>query len=64
MKMLQKTIDWESLEIYQKSVRDGVCFRNFASLQCTDCKSTIHKIFHRFFSEYVPKTSFLKKNIL
>ena len=32
---------------------------NFAALQCTDCNSTINRLHHRFFSEYVPKTIYL-----
>ena len=62
--MLRKNNWLLSLEIYQKRVFDGVYFSNFASLQCTDCKSAIHIIYHIFFSEYVPKTSFIKNNIL
>ena len=33
-------------------------------LQCTDCNSTVKRLHLRFFLEYVPNTSFLKKDIL
>lgn len=62
--MLRKSNWLLSLEIYQKRVFDGVYFSNFATLQCTDCKSTIHIIYHILFSEYAPKTSLIKINFL
>ena len=42
-------------ENFPKNVYDGVCFNKIASLCCTNCSSTITRIHHRFFSEYVPK---------
>ena len=54
----------ESLEITQKSVRDGVSFGKVTSLQCSDCNFTIKRTHHKYFQEYVPKTNCIKKNIL
>ena len=62
--MLQKIIDWESLKIFQKNFYNGVSFGKVTSLQFSGCNFTIKRTHHRFFSEYVPKTSCLKKNIL
>ena len=62
--MLQKTIDWESLKIFQKNFYDGVSFSKVTSLQFSDCNFTIKKTHHRLFLEYAPKISCLKKNIL
>ena len=56
-------IDREGLEISQKNVYDGV-FSKVTYLQFTDCNSSIKRLLHRSFSEYVSKTSCLKKNIL
>ena len=39
-------------------------FRKVANLQCTDCDSTINRLHHRLFSEYVLKTSCHKKIFL
>ena len=41
-----------------------VFFSKVTCLQFTDCKSSIKRLLHRSFSEYVSKASFLKKNIL
>ena len=64
MKMLQKTINVKDLKILKKMSYNGVCFGKIASLQCTDYISAFSKLYHRFFLEYVPSFSFLKKNIL
>ena len=61
MKMLQQIIDGKSLEVSQKSVYEGVSFRNVTNLQCLDCNFAIKIAHHRYFLEYVPKTSCLKK---
>ena len=55
MKMLQKIIDLESLEIFQKNL-NGVSFSKVTSLRFSDCNFTIKRTHHRFFLEYVPKT--------
>ena len=62
--MLRKIIDWESLKIFQKNFFNGVSFSKVVSQQFSDCNFTIKRTHHRFFLEYVPKTSCLKKNIL
>ena len=62
--MLRKTIDWESLKIFQKNFYNGVSFSKVTSLQLSGCNFTIKRTHHRFFLEYVPKTSCPKKNIL
>ena len=62
--MLLKIIDWESLKIFQKNFYNGVSFSKVTRLQFSDCNFTIQRIHHRFFLEYVPKTSCLKNNIL
>ena len=59
--MLRKIIDGKSLEISQKSVYEGVSFNKVTNLQCSDCKFAIKIAHHRYFLEYVPKTSCLKK---
>ena len=41
--MLQRMINVESLENLQKRVYNGVYFNNVASLQYTDCNSTMNK---------------------
>ena len=61
MKMLGKIIDCESLEISQEHFYDGVSFSKVTILQRSDCNFAIKRTHHRFFLEYVPKTS-LKKN--
>ena len=62
--MLPKRIDWESLKIYQKNFYNGVYFIKITSLQLSDCNFTIKRSHHRFFLEYVLKTSCLKTTIL
>ena len=64
MKILRKTIDCENLEISQENVCYGVYFSKITNLQCTDRNSTKKKLHHKFFLEYVPKTSCFKKSIL
>ena len=61
MKMLRKIIDGKSLEISQKNVYEGVSFSKVTNLQCSDCNFAIKIAHHRYFLEYVPKTSCLKK---
>ena len=60
MKMLRKIIDSKSLRISQENIYEGVSFSKVTKLQCSDCNFPI-KIHHRYFLEYVPKTSCLKK---
>ena len=64
MRILRKIIGCKHLGNSQENVYDGVHFIKIASPQCRDSKSTINRLDHRFFSEYVPKISSLKKNIL
>ena len=64
MEMLQKIIDGKSLGISKEYVYEGVSFNKVASLQCSDCNFAIKIAHHRYFLEYVPKTSYLRKNIL
>ena len=59
--MLPKIIDGKSLEISQENVYEGVPFSKVTNLQCSDCNFTIKIAHHRYFLEYVPKTSCLKK---
>ena len=59
--MLPKIIDGKSLEISQKNVYEGVSFSKVTNLQCSDCNFAIKIAHHRYFLEYVPKTSCLKK---
>ena len=58
MKLITKV--WK---IFKNMYIDEVYFSKAASLQCTGCNSTIKRLHHRFFSKYVLKTSYLKKNI-
>ena len=62
--MLQKIIDCKCLDIFQKKICDGVSFSKVTSLQCSDCNFTIKRTHHRFFLDYVLKTSCIKKTIL
>ena len=39
-------------------------FSKVVCLQCPDCNSSIKRLHHRFFPQYVSKSSCLKKNIL
>ena len=61
MKMLRKIIDSKSLEISQENVYEGVSFSKVTNLQCSDCNFAIKIAHHRCYTEYVPKTSCLKK---
>ena len=61
--MIQKIIDCESLENLQENVYDGVCFSKVPHLQRTDFHSTISRLHHRTFLEFVPKISCFK-NVL
>ena len=61
MKMLRKILDGKCLEIYQKNVYEGVSFSKVTNLQCFGCNFAIKIAHHRYFLEYVPKTSCLKK---
>ena len=54
MKMLRKIIDGKSLEIFQENVYEGV----FSAKLQTFAINIAH---YRYFWEYVPKTSCLKK---
>ena len=62
MKMLGEITDCESLEISQKNFYDEVSLNKVTNLQCSDCNFAIKRTHHSFFLEYVPKTSYLKKN--
>ena len=61
-----RVIDCGSFENSQAKIYNGVYFNKAANLsvQCTDCNSTINRLYHKFFSQNVPKTSCLNKNIL
>ena len=61
MEMLRKIIDGKSLEISQENVYEGVSFSKVTSLHCSDCNSAIKTAHHRYFLEYVAKTSCLEK---
>ena len=61
MKMLRKITDGKSLEIFREKVYEGVPFSKVTNLQCSDCNFAIKTAHHRYFLEYVPKTSCLKK---
>ena len=61
MKMLRKIIDGKSLIISQENVYEGVSLSKVTNLQCSDCNFAIKIAHHRYFLEYVPKTSCLKK---
>ena len=63
MRKLRTIIDCKQ-ENSQENVYDGVHCSKTASPQCRDSKSSINILDQRFFSEYVPKLSFHKKNIL
>ena len=58
MKMLRKIIDGKSLEISQENVYEGVSFSKVTNLQCNFAIKVAH---HRYFLEYVPRTSCLRK---
>ena len=61
MQILRKIIDFESFEISQENFYDGVSFSKVANLPGSDCNCAIKRTQHRFFLDYVPKTSCLKK---
>ena len=61
MKILGKITDCKNLEISQENFYDEVSFSKVTNLQCSDCNFAIKRTLHRFFLEYVPKTSCLKK---
>ena len=62
MKMLGKTTDCDSLEISHENFYDGVSFSKVKNIQSSGCNFSIKRTHHRFFLEYVPKTSCLKRN--
>ena len=62
MKTFGKLTDCKSLEISQENFYDEVSFSKVTNLQCSDCNFAEKRTYHRFFLEYVPKTSSLKKN--
>ena len=59
--MLRKMIDGKSLEMSQENIYEEVSFSKVTSPQCSDCNFAIKIDHHRYFLEYVPKTSCLKK---
>ena len=59
--MWGKIIDGKSLGISKENVYEGVSFSKVTSLQCSDCNFAIKIAHHRYFLEYVTKTSCLKK---
>ena len=62
--MLRKINDRKSLEISHQNVYDGIFFSKVVCLQCPDCNSSIKSLHHRFFPQYISKSSCFKKNIL
>ena len=62
MKVFGKIINCESLGISQENLYDGVSFSKVTNLQYSDCYFAIKRTCHRFFLEYVPERSSLKKN--
>ena len=58
--MLRKKTDWESLIIFQ-NVCNRVSFSRVTSLQFSGCNFTIKRNHHKFFLQYIPKTSCLRK---
>ena len=61
-----KIIDWlqKFSESSQENVCDRVHFSKVANPQCADYNAAIRRLHDRFFLEYTPKTSCLKKNTL
>ena len=53
MKMLRKRFDCESYENSQENVSGRVYFSKAASLQCTDCISTINLLHNRFLEKFM-----------
>ena len=62
MKMLWEITDRERLEFSQENFYDGVSFSKNTNLQRSDCNFAIKRTHHRFFLEYLQKSSCLKKN--
>ena len=58
--MLRKKTDWKKLIIFW-NFYNRVSFRRVTSLQFSGCNFTIKRTHHKFFLEYIPKTSCLKK---
>ena len=48
----------------RKAASVVIFFSKVDSLQCLDCNSSINRLHHRFFPQYVSKSSCLEKNIL
>ena len=61
MKMLRKIIDGKSLEMSQENAYEGVSFSKVTNRQCSDCNFAVKIAHHRYFLEYVTKTTCLKK---
>ena len=61
MEMLRKIIDGKNLEISQENAYEEVFFSKVKSVKCSDCNFAAKIAHHRYFSEYVLKTSCLKK---
>ena len=61
MKMLRKNIAAKVRKIIRN---DGVCLSKDVGLHWTDCNSTVNRLPHRSFLEYVPKISCPKNRIL
>ena len=61
MKILRKITDGKSLKISQENVYEEVPSSKVINLQCSNCNFAIKKAHHRYFLEYVPKTSCVKK---
>ena len=59
MEMLWKIIDGKSLEICWENAYERVSFSKVTNLQCSDCNFAIKIAHHRYFLEYIPKTSCL-----
>ena len=62
MKMLRQIINRESLENSQENVSDKVYLLESCKSTLYNCNSTINKLQHRIFPEYVPETCYLKNN--
>ena len=59
--MLRKIVDVKSLEVSQENAYEGVSFSKVTNVQCSNWNFAIKIAHHRYFLEYVPKTSCLKK---
>ena len=60
--MLREITDCKSSETSQEIFYDEVFFNKVSSIQCSDCNCALKITHNRFFLEYLPKTSCLKKN--